>query len=456
MDSNILYKLLICILIIVIFIIICKITLNSIINTKINDLYEINKYKIHINKLDFLKNICENIDFYKKNNPVLEELPIITKKMISTNPELFYNKKIPKIENSTDSANNSWTQNKIVKKDISYLDHIKYVYYLLNGHSIAQITGGTSGNYFYQWYSYDDMIRGCYGFTKCWINMGWVPNDKIFLYYFHGANSVKLLNKITALPYFIENIYSLSPVLNNNGDIIEESLNEFIGVINNYKPDLIISFPSIIFRMCQLIHKNNIKMKHIPKCMDLSADFLFTCQYNFICSIFVNCDIRMSYGTIEFGQIAQQIPGKMFDYIVFDDIVYVENDNNNNLIVTNYLYETQPIIRYLTDDKGFVEYKDEMIIIKNLTGKQNDYNYIFIDSIINDSGYNIINFRIDNMNIYITILDRSDNNIILYFRKFFKDYNVILNTCNEINCTTYDRYDRKNTPILNQYYYDKK
>lgn len=417
-------------------------------------LYHNNKSNINIDKNKFLKNICSTINFYKNTKANFNDFPIVDKTTINKHQKDFFNKKIVKIHSSINSANNSWTEKKIIKNNIDYYDCLSYIYNLLSGKAIAHISGGSSGNFFYQWYTLDEYKKGLYGFIKCWINMGWKYNDKIFIFYFHGANSIKLLNKINILT----NIYSLSPILDSNGDFTMNSLNDFIYCLNNYKPDLIVSFPSIIFRISQLIYKNNIKLKHIPKCMDLSADFLFTCQYKFICSIFPNCDIRLSYGTIEFGQIAQQIPSRMYDYVVFDDIVHVENDISNNLIVTNYLFTTQPIIRYLTDDKGIVKYENNKIIIINLTGKMNskDINYLEVDKIINESNFNIINLRIDDNSkiIYITTLDENKN-IKIYFSHFFINYTIIVEQCKKKNCITHDRYDRKNTPILNQYYYKK-
>ena len=423
------------------------------IKDSIKEIYNINNQKIEIDKKKFIRDVCNNIPFYKNYNE--KSLPIVTKQNISKNGELFLNNNVVKINSSIKSANNSWTDKNKKVNNISYFEFITYLYGLFNGKAISHVSGGSSGNYFYQWYTFNEYKKGLYGFFKCWINMGWKYNDKMFIYYFHGANSIKLLNKIN----FVENICSKSPNLDKNGDITEESLYEFLYYLNNFKPVLIISFPSIIFRLSQLIYMKNIKLKHIPKCMDLSADMLFTCQYKFISSIFKNCDIRLSYGTIEFGQIAQQIPNRMFDYIVFDDIVDVENDINNNLIVTNYLFTTQPIIRYLTDDKGTVLNKNGKIIIHNLIGKSNNmYDYISLDNIINKCAYPIINLRIDDLNklIIVTILYEKDaNDIQKYFSDYYNNHIVKTEICNIEKCETNDRYDRKNTPIMNEFFYHK-
>uniref|UniRef100_A0A6C0AQS8 AMP-dependent synthetase/ligase domain-containing protein n=1 Tax=viral metagenome TaxID=1070528 RepID=A0A6C0AQS8_9ZZZZ len=433
------------------FILIIAYTARYILYDNIDKLYKINSNRININKREFILNVCKNIPYY--NNYTADTLPIVTKQQISKNTDLFCNKNIPKIASSIKSANNSWTDKENVAKNISLIDSIYYTYEVLSGKAIAHVSGGSSGNYFYQWYTYDEYVKASYGFFKCWINMGWKPTDKVLIYYFHGANSVKLINKLN----FLHSTFnSIIPELDENGDIKESTLYELVDCINNFKPELIVSFPSLIFRLSQLIYMKDIKLTHIPKCMDLSADFLFTCQYKFICSIFKNCDIRLSYGTIEFGQIAQQIPNRMFDYIVFDDIVDVENDQNNNLIITNYLYTTQPIIRYLTDDKGTVTHENKNVIIRNLIGKSNDsFNYIDIDNFINNCSYSIINLRIDNKNKIIalsTLYDYDIDNISFYFNGYFNNYTIQTDVCKLNTCKTKDRYDRKNTPIMNEFH----
>jgi hypothetical protein len=421
------------------------------IQNNIKTIYQTNIQRVDIDKKAFVRNVCRDIPYYNHTQDT-DSLPIVTKQQISKNPDLFCNRNVVKITSSIHSANNSWTDKDKILDDISYFDFLAYVYGLFTGKAIAHVSGGTSGNYFYQWYTLDEYIKGTYGFFKCWINMGWKYDDNIFVYYFHGANSVKLLNKLS----FLRNVYSMSPELDEHGDIKESALYDMIDCINKFKPELIVSFPSIIFRLSQLIYMKNIQLQHIPKCMDLSADFLFTCQYKFICSVFKNCDIRLSYGTIEFGQIAQQLPNRMFDYIVFDDIADVENDKNNHLIVTNYLFTTQPILRYLTDDKGVVVREDGKTVILNLIGKGNDtFDYITLDTFINRCKYSIINLRIDvqNKRVFVTTLQETDvDNINFYFQGYFNNYKIQTEMCKLDKCDTKDRYDRKNTPILNEYY----
>jgi len=98
---------------------------------------------------------------------------------------LYLNKKIKLIENSVMSANNSWVDKKEKTiNDINFFSFFEYAYYLYNGYAISHISGGSSGEYFYQWYTLNEYYKGLYGFVKCWKNMGWSPDKKILLHLF--------------------------------------------------------------------------------------------------------------------------------------------------------------------------------------------------------------------------------------------------------------------------------
>ena len=99
-------------------------------------------------------------------------------------------------------------------------------------------------------------------------------------------------------------------------------------------------------------------------------------------------------------------------------------------------------------------------IIRNLIGKPPtlDVNYIDIDLYINEfnTTYNagIINVRINSENytvIVTTIVKDALKYIEAYFRIEDNKYKTIPVLCKKNDCTTVDRYDRKNTPVLKQY-----
>ncbi len=437
-------------------------------NEVYNEVIKNNNQNNYIKQKLFLYDTIQNVPFYHKyfknkklenvNHISLKDFPIFKKDDLRKLAETYQiiNKNSKLLYESKKFTSTNWTENnqgiKIKKQDMNIFQSFYYLYQLIwNNYALANCTGGTSGNYFYQYMDLEDIKSGVYTFMKCWTNMGWTIKDKFYLYYFHASNNSNITQNYN-FNYFESN----SAKLDNNGDITEQSIIDFVKDINRFKPELIVSYPNIIFRICQkiYIHKNDPKyqLHFIPKYMDLSADMLYTCQYNFIKSVFTNCDIRLSYGTIEFGQIAQQIPNKMFDYIVFDDVAYVENSNNNQLIITNFKYRTLPIIRYQIDDYGKVYYENNKIIIKNLIGKNNKYNinYIELDQYINNCKFHgINNVRFDkNNNIYITIIDNTyKNEIYQYMSKYNSNFKLHIIECIE-DCFTYDSYDKKVTSII--------
>ncbi len=437
-------------------------TLNGIYLQVINN---INKNNNSDKKTLFLYNAIQNVPFYNmyfknKNikNITLKDFPVLKKSDLSKLNEeyLMINKNSKLLYESNNYLSTNWTELP-KKQEIGMLKTIYFLYKIIHdNYAVSNCTGGSSGNYFNQWMNFDDIKGGLYTFMRCWVNMGWTIKDRFYLYYFHSSNNSNMTQKFV-FDYFKSN----SAILDEKNDITDDSVIQFIKDINTFQPKLIVSYPNIIFRICQkiFINKNNPKytLTYFPKCMDLSADMLYTCQYNFIKTFFPNCDIRLSYGTIEFGQIAQQIPNSnsIFDYIVFNDVAYVENTNENQLIVTNYLYNTLPMIRYQIDDYGEVFYKNNEIIIKNLIGKNNKFNinYIELDNYINNCKYEgINNVRFDNnYNIFLTIINNKyKNEIHKYMSQFNPKYKINIIECIE-DCFTFDSYYKKVTTFINDY-----
>jgi hypothetical protein len=349
------------------------------------------------------------------------------------------------------TANNSWTEKSKEMGGISYFKGL-YLYFLLKtGHAMAQVTGGSSKQYFYQWFSYNDLWWGGYSFIKGWVNLGWSPGKKILVYYFHGANSIKLLQHVSGIKVLV-------PKLTKDADIDIQSLHEFLDTVQEFKPYLVVTFPSLLFRICQLIHTFSIPIPYEPPAFDLSADFLFTCQYQFIQSIFKTSEIRLTYGTIEFGQIAQQVSSEsLYTYRVYSDIARVEN-LNERLVVTQFHYRTLPMIRYYTDDWGRVEERGQEQYIHNLIGKNNtiDTNFLELDRKINsfNQDKNIINLRLKldkdkrKREFIFTLKDKRED-MSKFFIEFGKDVKFVY--CQSNNCKANDNYDRKNTPVLDDY-----
>lgn len=394
------------------------------------------------------------IDFIQSNIPYYKDHPIsiIDKSTILNHEALFMtrNNYEKRMLWTKTYAHNSWTEKQAKKEKISFLECTRIFIGLMRGYSLAQVTGGSSGQFFYQWYSFNDLLWGIYSFTKGWINMGWSPEKSAVVYYFHGSNTVQLLKYLPS-----KKIFSIEPELTEDGnDITDRSFHAFLECLESTRPYLLITFPNLLFRLCQKIYSTRHKLKYQPRAIDISADFLFTCQYQFIQSLFTQSDIRMSYGTVEFGQIAQQVPDNLYTYQVYNDLCYIEN-NHNYLVVTHLRYRTMPLVRYQTDDIGHVYWKDKHQYINGLVGKQNKhYDFLAFDSEVNkiNQDRNIINIKIDDsQGIHYYVVKNKTLMDVHKLKNISHDNKIIVLDCNENSCRSTDQYNRKVTPILNEF-----
>lgn len=357
------------------------------------------------------------------------------------------------------TSQNVWTDKRDEEtiSTISLWEALSMVIGILQGKALAQVTGGTSGQYFYQWYAWNELWWGIYSFFRGWVNLGWTPKKRVMIFYSHGSNSIKLL-------HYFPGWIVVTPVFTAQGkDLTPASVQDFLHHLETKKPFLVVTFPNVLFRICQHIYASGYTLSHNPTAFDISADFLFTCQYRFIQSIFPYSDIRMSYGTMEFGQIAQQIPHELYTYEVYSELAYVESDQNR-LVVTHYRYHTLPIVRYRTDDVGHVRHvrkESQRQFIDRLVGKQpKGMDYYRLDAQINEmnSENNIIHLRMNAQQTFYQLIVKTKQGLTPSFWKSIRNITgdqaqIEIMTCDQTACPSIDHYQRKNTPILNEYHY---
>ncbi len=390
---------------------------------------------------EYIKNTFPEFYNFTENNTV-------TKTQLNNCGKKCINKKL----NST-AANlsfNNWNsdsqkQHIILRGPRLFLQYVRG--YIDHKYAIPVCTGGSSGNTFNYWYNYDEGVKFIGSTMRCWTPYGWNPEKKIGVFYGHPSSGLTFLNNIHLI---IPKIDIVIPTFKKNGDI--NNISEFIKFINVRKPYVIETMPNLLFRVCQHLYISGIKLTYQPVMISLSGDFLFTCQYKFIKLFFPKSIIRMAYGTVEFGQIAQQIDdNNLYTYKVFNEYAYVENTKDGRLIVSRYDYENMPMYRYVTDDYGDVitDKNDQQYII-NLVGKKK-YDYISLDEIINkfSDKYKIINVRFDNKNkLELTTLLDNINELSISTRKIFPNYQVVIIKCLKNNCPTKDRFDTKVLPLV--------
>jgi hypothetical protein len=283
------------------------------------------------------------------------DVPVVTKPLIKMRERDFMSPRSysRRMLGTCATASNAWTDKQTPSRDrMGAGESLRVLVGLCMGRSMAQITGGTSGQYFYQWYDKGDLWRGCYTFVRSWVAMGWRPrsDDTMLLYYMHGSNSVKMMGKSSML--LGRRFVALSPEIDEaTGDLLNAP--ELLETLGRHRPRVLVTFPNLFFRVCQLLHRSRSPAPHQPDFIDLSADLLFNCQYGFIKRFFPRSVVRCTYGTVEFGQIAvQKDEADTMTYVVHPDIAHVEQlDSRSNLVVTSLIMRTKPLMRYQIDDR---------------------------------------------------------------------------------------------------------
>ena len=305
---------------------------------------------------------------------------------------------------------------------------------------VGQSTGGTSGKSSFVWMSKTDSANYIASFLKSFRLNNWYYGERILVFYPTDSYFTNEYVKSNDYLWFM----GVKFLSFNDIDIL--TCKKFVQCVNLYKPELLVIFPFVLIKLCLYIKKYDFKLKHIPKNINLSGEAVLTCSENFIKSVFIGTNIGVTYGAVEFGEIAHRIPGTQFDYDVFSNFGYVENDEIGRIVVTSYNNLSFPIIRYVMEDIGEVITKNGFQKIINFKGKiTNIIDEINIDPIklnflINsfncnnivgakiscDNIYNITIYYITDGLLDETMYDKVLNNTTEYFKNntvkvFFTD-----------------------------------
>lgn len=276
--------------------------------------------------------------------------------------------------------------------------------------AIGQSTGGTSGKSTFVWMNRYDAYIYIYTFITSFRKNGYSYGDKIMVFY--PSNSY-FTNEYEKSNYYLlfMNVYFLS-----FSKVDEQKTIEFVNSINANKPDFIVIFPFVLLQLCINIIRLNLSLTHFPRNINLSGEFLLNCSLNFCKSVFTGSNIENTYGAVEFGEIAHQVPGNKNEFEVFNQFCYLEN-KNDKIVVTSLINSTFPIIRYVMEDIGTIVNRNGKQYITNLIGKNTN------QIIINNT--TLTSLDVDNMIDYVNV---SNNiiSIVIEYDQFSIDVNYIV------------------------------
>lgn len=156
----------------------------------------------------------------------------------------------------------------------------------------------------------------------------------------------------------------------------EKWLPEIIKKTYSYRPEIIHSYPSLLYQYASYIVDNNIEPLKV-KCLFLASDTFLYRHYIVFKKAFPDALIYCIYGMSErvlLGVARINEVDKTIGYQLNPFFGYAENiiDDNGNyeLVGTGYWMEAMPFIRYRTNDFGRVDSND---FIEKLEGRGNSY-----------------------------------------------------------------------------------
>ena len=254
-----------------------------------------------------------------KGTEDLEKLPILTKEIIKQNWEGF--------------------------KPVN-LNKMRYY---------EQVTGGSTGTPFkYRLSKFDRFLSGALLY-RGWGYGKYALSDKMV---FLAGTSLDVGTK----PYIIKIMHEISRNLKKLSafDMGEKEMQEYVNIINSFKPKYIRGYASSIYFFSKWIEENNIEMHH-PFAVFTTAEKLYPNMRDKIGAVF-NCDVYDAYGLIDGGVSAYECSehsGLHIDTersvmeVVDKDGNQLENGEGKILATSLYNY-AMPFIRYDTGDLGYI------------------------------------------------------------------------------------------------------
>lgn len=180
---------------------------------------------------------------------------------------------------------------------------------------------------------------------------------------------------------FSGKLYKYNPIDNqiilNPFKLNEENIDQYINIINKFKPEFIHGYVSAIHNFCKILNKKNLKINSKIKCIFFVSENVTEGERRYIRDT-LNCDTNIFYGHSERCVFAENYEG---GYIFNDMYTHVDFINSNEegiyeIACTGLINKKMPLIRYVPDDKIMI--KNDNILIQGhwekelLIGKNNE------------------------------------------------------------------------------------
>ena len=103
------------------------------------------------------------------------------------------------------------------------------------------------------------------------------------------------------------------------------TIRELVDEINQFKPQILLIFPSPLNMIADAIRKHDLPLQYHPDMINTSGETFFDCQRKNAQEVFSRSRIEDSYGSVELGEIAHETEDGLE---IFANAAYVETETN--------------------------------------------------------------------------------------------------------------------------------
>src|SRR3989338_4647319 len=293
------------------------------------------------NLIHIYRHAKQNISYYQKNLPEIKEEPI---NFIKAFHNLKFNlaKQILKedIYQLMDPA--------VIKHTpvVQYKNNpIKSFLQILTSDALIPVnTGGSTGSPLNFFKTKEIGLKMLTTLLQIANFHGWKEGEPILSVFQEGMYSpLGFLNKIMGLigaPLFFFR------------QIDTNAAKKFIQTLNKINPSVVFAFPSYLSELVAKIKIDDYKVEKKPKFVLCAGEMLFDHQRKLI-EDFFGCKVYQFYGTMEIGFVALEC-SRQHGLHILEEYVFLENDENNNIIATPLDMYYMPLIKFNTGDRGVI------------------------------------------------------------------------------------------------------
>lgn len=230
-------------------------------------------------------------------------------------------------------------------------------------------TGGTSGIPTYRWLDHSDCNVMAQSFLESFHANGWRRGEGFVLYYPLRSYFTSTYSEFND---WIHRLFGFSVVPFET--VTKDSVLDLLHNLEKRKASLLVIFPCVLQRVAEIMREEDIPPFRGLKNINVSGEFFFDCSKAFIQQMFPDSRIEITYGAVEVGEIAHQSGTSSFDYQVFDEFAFVEETEDDSMLITSLHQKSFPMIRYKMEDKATVktDITGQQFLI-NLEGKNTDF-----------------------------------------------------------------------------------